>query len=301
MSDYFGGIEAGGTKFVCAVASGPEDLEEIRFDTTDPAETLEKCITFFNSQKVNRTLQAIGIGSFGPVDLRQGSPSYGYITSTPKTGWANTDFVGVLQRALGVPIGFDTDVNTAALGENFWGAAHGLQNFLYLTIGTGIGGGGMANGRLIHGLVHPEMGHIFLPRLPHDHYAGRCIYHANSCFEGLASGPAIEERWGKSGKELGTDHQAWQWEAQYIALALVNYICTLSPEKIILGGGVMQQPQLLPMIQEHTQKLLNGYIQSPSLTAGIENYIVAPGLGNLSGVLGAIALAKQAYDESLCR
>jgi fructokinase len=292
MTGLFGGIEAGGTKFVCAVGTGPGDFEEVRFDTTTPGETLERCAAYFAPYRSG--LRALGIGSFGPVDLDECSRAYGYITSTPKAGWANTDFAGWLSRRLGCPVGFDTDVNAAALGEFQWGAARDLANFLYLTIGTGIGGGGMVNGRLLHGLVHPEMGHIFLPRHPRDCYAGGCAYHGNACFEGLASGPAIEERWGRAGTELGAEHEAWEMEAYYIALALVSYICTLSPQRIILGGGVMGQRQLLSMVRRKTGDLLNGYIQSPSMGPRLDLYIVSPGLGNRSGVLGAIALAQQA-------
>ncbi len=296
MTALLGGIEGGGTKFVCAVGTGPEDLEEVRFDTTTSAETINRCLAFFKSFKKKRNLDAIGIGSFGPVDLRKGSLTYGFITSTPKPGWGHTDLAGPIGRELGIPVGFDTDVNAAAFGEFCWGASQGLESSLYLTIGTGIGGGAMSQGRLIHGLVHPEMGHIFLPQLEKDRYVGKCVYHGNACFEGLASGPAIEERWQTSGKELGESHQAWEMEAHYIALALANFICTLSPQRIILGGGVMSQEQLLPMIRRKTLDLLNGYIQSSTLFQEIHNYIVSPGLGNRSGVLGALALARQALE-----
>ncbi len=296
MAALFGGIEGGGTKFVCAVGTGPEKLEEIRFDTTTPAETIRRCLDFFKNYKEQGNLKAIGIGSFGPVDLRKRSPSYGFITSTPKPGWAQTDLAGPIGRELGIPVGFDTDVNAAVFGEFCWGAAQGLESSLYLTIGTGIGGGAMSQGKLIHGLVHPEMGHIFLPRHEKDCYAGKCVYHGNACFEGLASGPALEERWGTSGKELGEEHEAWEMEAHYIALALSNFICTLSPQRIILGGGIMSQEQLLPLIRQKTLSLLNGYIQSPTLFQDIHNYIVSPGLGNRSGVLGALALARQALE-----
>jgi len=295
MTERFGGIEGGGTKFVCALGTGPEDLEEVRFETTTPEETLRRCATFFAAR--GSPVRAIGIGSFGPVDLDERSRAYGFITSTPKPGWANTDFAGRLGRDLRCPIGFETDVNTAALGEFHWGAARGLANFVYLTIGTGIGGGGMMNGRLMHGLVHPEMGHIFLPRHPRDNYAGGCVYHGGACFEGLASGPAIAERWGKPGAELGADHEAWEMEAHYIALALVSIICTLSPERIILGGGVMEQQPLLGMVQRKTAELLNGYVRAPALNEGLKEYIVTPALGNRSGVLGAIALARETWER----
>jgi len=289
MNNLYGGIEAGGTKFVCAVGTNPNDLQITQFDTTTPQETLTKAVKFFKDYKLN----SIGVGTFGPVDLDKNSNSYGFITSTPKPGWSNTDFVGVLKREFDIPIGFDTDVNTAALGEHFWGAAKNLTDFIYLTIGTGIGGGGMMNGKLMHGLVHPEMGHIFIPRDSKDEYKGKCPFHQNLCFEGLASGPAIEERWGKPAKELNVTHDAWELESFYISLALVNFICTLSPRRIILGGGVMEQKQLFQLIHKRVNHMLNRYIQSPEILGNINHYIVPPALGKNAGVLGAIALAKQ--------
>lgn len=295
MSVLYGGIEAGGTKFVCAVGTGPDDLRaETRFPTTTPAETIGRAIAFFEEQQRGQPLAAIGIASFGPLDPDPTSPTFGYITSTPKPGWAHTDIVGEIQRALNVPVGFDTDVNTAALGEYRWGAAQGLDSFIYLTIGTGIGGGGMINGQLMHGLIHPEMGHI---RVPHDWqsdpYAGFCPYHGD-CLEGLAAGPALEGRWGQSPEMLPADHPAWPLEAHYLALALANFICTLSPQRIVIGGGVMEQPHLWPLVRRNVQELLNGYVQAAQILQEIDSYIVPPGLGRRSGVLGAIALAQQA-------
>ncbi len=291
----WGGIEAGGTKFVCAVGTGPHDLRaEVRFPTTTPTETLGRAIRFFQQHQKEESLAAVGIASFGPVDPHPDSPTFGYIATTPKPGWAHTDVAGPIRRALGVPVGFDTDVNAAALGEHRWGAAQGLDTFIYLTIGTGIGGGGMVNGKLIHGLIHPEMGHI---RIPHDRnldpYAGCCPYHGD-CLEGLAAGPALEERWGQRAETLPADHPAWQLEAEYLALGLVNFICTLSPQRIIMGGGVMQQPHLLPLVRRRVQDLLNGYLQVPMILERIDDYIVPPELGNRAGVLGAIALGQQA-------
>lgn len=287
-----GGIEAGGTKFVCAVGSGPDDIRaEQRFPTTTPDETIGRAVDFFRTH--GSELAAIGIASFGPVDPDPSSPTYGYITSTPKPRWANTDFVGAVQQALSVPVGFDTDVNGAALGEHRWGAAQGLDTFIYLTIGTGIGGGGMVGGQLMHGLIHPEMGHI---RLPHDQEAdpfpGICPFHGD-CLEGLASGPALDERWGQPAHTLPSDHPAWPLEAHYLALALVNYICTLSPQRIILGGGVMNQPQLFLLVRTKVQELLNGYVQALEILDHIDRYIVPPMLGERAGVLGAIALAAR--------
>jgi fructokinase len=240
-------------------------------------------------------LAAIGIASFGPVDPNPASPTYGYVTTTPKPGWTDTDFRGIVGRALDRPVGFDTDVNGAALGEARWGAAQGLDTFVYLTIGTGLGGGGLVNGRPIHGLMHPEMGHI---RVPHDREAdpfpGICPYHGD-CLEGLTCGPAIEARWGQPAPTLAPDHPAWKLEAHYLALGLVNFIATLSPQRIVMGGGVMHQAQLFPLIQQEVQALLNEYIRAPQILEQIEAYIVPPGLGNLAGVLGAIALAEQSF------
>jgi len=287
----WGGIEAGGTKFVCAVGSGPDDLRvETRFPTTTPAETIGQAIQFFQRQE---PLAAIGIASFGPVDPNPDSLTFGYITTAPKPGWANTNFAGAIKESLGVPVSFDTDVNGAALGEHRWGVAQGLDTFVYLTIGTGIGGGGMTNGKLIHGLMHPEMGHI---RLPHDRerdpFAGSCPYHGD-CWEGLAAGPALKARWGQRAETLPEDHPAWPLEANYLALGLVNIIYVLAPQRIIMGGGVMEQPQLFPLVRQRVQELLNGYLQSPEILRKIDDYIVPPGLGKRAGVLGAIALAQR--------
>lgn len=291
----YAGIEAGGTKFVCAVGTGPEDIRSsVSFPTTSPEETLGRTIEFLRQQGGASTLAAIGVASFGPVDLQPGSPTYGYITTTPKPGWANCDVVGALKQHFDLPVGFDTDVNGAALGEWRWGAAQGLDTFVYLTIGTGIGGGGMVNGKMLHGLVHPEMGHMLLRRDPEqDPFPGSCPYHAG-CLEGLASGPALERRWGVRAETLPPDHPAWALEAHYIALGLVNLIVVLSPQRIILGGGVMQQPQVFPLLRTRVLELLNGYVQAPQILRGIEEYIVPPGLGSRAGVAGALALAMQA-------
>jgi len=291
----WGGIEAGGTKTVCAIGTGPDDLRaEVRFPTTTPADTIQLVIQFFREQARDEPLAAVGIASFGPLDLDPQSPRFGYITSTPKPGWAYTDLAGSVGQGLGTPVGFDTDVNAAALGEHQWGAARGLDDFVYLTVGTGIGGGAMVNGRLTHGLSHPEMGHI---RIPHDRaldpFDGSCPYHGD-CLEGLASGPALEGRWGQPGATLGKDHPAWALEAEYLAFGLVNLICILLPQRIIMGGGIMQQPQIFPLLRRKVQELLNGYLQAPEILDQIDEYIVPPGLGNRAGVLGAIALAQRA-------
>lgn len=298
MTEYFGGIEAGGTKFVCAIGTADYEIaEEIRFSTEKPDETIEKAIAFFTKFADKYPLSAIGIGSFGPVDLDVRSKTFGYITSTPKPGWQNTNFGKYISDKLHVPLGFDTDVNAAALAEYVLGAAQKLDTFAYLTIGTGIGGGVMVNGKLLHGLSHPEIGHSFIPRdSKRDLYQGSCPYHSNMCFEGLASGPAIEKRWGVSGDQLLGNHEAWDLEAYYIALGLINCITILSPEKIILGGSVMQQEQLFPLIRANVQELLNGYISIPAITDNISNYIVPASFGNNTGILGALALAKNAIS-----
>ena len=296
MSELVGGIEAGGTKFVCTVATGPDDIRaETRFPTTTPDETIGRAIAFFeDQQRKHGALAAIGIGSFGPIDLEKTSPTWGYVTSTPKPGWRDTDFVGRMRERFGVPIGWDTDVNAAALGEQVWGAAKGLGTFIYLTIGTGIGGGGMVNGRLIHGLVHPEMGHIVLPHdRERDPFPGRCPFHGD-CLEGMASGPAIEERWGTPGGELPPDHEAWALEAEYLALSLRTFVCTLSPRRIIMGGGVMHVEGLFPLIRKRLLELLAGYVQHRAIIDDIDAFVVPPGLGDRAGMLGAVALAQRA-------
>ena len=294
----YGGIEAGGTKFVCAVGSNPDDLCVNVIETTTPDETISRVIAYFKEQNSTKKLSSIGIGSFGPIDLNRNSKTYGFITSTPKLNWENVDFVGAIRSSFNIPIGFDTDVNAAAIGEYQWGAAQGLTNFIYLTIGTGIGGGGIINGIPLHGLLHPEMGHIFIPRDNSDKksYEGNCPRHKD-CFEGLASGPAIRNRWGRPPQDLNRDHPAWEYIAKYISYALVNYICTLSPQRIIIGGGVMKQSKLYPLIHQMVKELLNNYLQLPEIIENIQNYIVPPTLGDRSGILGAIALAKQAYIE----
>ncbi len=296
MPLYYGGLEAGGTKLVCALGSGPDTLvAEARIPTTTPAETLAAVVAFFKAQSAaHGPLAGLGIGTFGPIDLDRASPTYGYITATTKAGWSQVEVVGPLAAALGVPIGFDTDVNAAALGEWRWGAAQGLDTFVYLTVGTGIGGGAVVNGRPLHGLLHPEMGHI---RIPHDWqadpYAGNCRFHGD-CLEGLANGPALAERWGQPGDQLPPDHPAWALEAKYLAAGVTNFILSLSPQRVILGGGVMDQPQLFPLVRAEVQRLLNGYVQMPAVLTEMDAYIVPPALGGRAGVLGALALGELA-------
>ena len=236
----YGALEAGGTKMIVAI--GDENgkiLEKASFPTLTPSETMPKMIDFFKDKEI----VSLGIACFGPIDLNKKSKTYGYITSTPKLDWRNYDIVGEFKKALNVPVGFDTDVNGSLLGEITWGCAQNKTDAIYLTIGTGIGGGVMTNGKLLHGMLHPEMGHIKLALEDGDTYKGKCPYHG-TCFEGLAAGPAIEERWGKKAVELADNNEVWELESAYIAQALSSYILTLSPQIIILGGGVMHQMQL---------------------------------------------------------
>jgi len=282
---FYGAIEAGGTKFVCAVGNEKgEIIKRVTIPTLTPDKTMPKVIEFFQ----NYPLHAIGIGSFGPVDLHTESPTYGSITTTPKLAWRNYPLLKVIQDTFSVPIGFQTDVNAAALGELHFGAAKGLDGCLYLTVGTGIGGGAVVEGHVVQGLSHPEMGHILVRRHPNDSYQGKCPYH-HDCLEGLAAGPAIEGRWGKKGYELQDRSEVWEIEAYYLAQALMQYILILSPQKIILGGGVMKQAQLFPLIRQYVQELLNGYVEIPD----VETYIVPPGLGDNAGIIGALVLAYE--------
>ncbi len=299
LPKLYGGIEAGGTKVVCAIGAGSRDIRyHIQFPTTTPAETIGKAIDFFQGCSVREPLAGIGIASFGPLDLIAESPTYGYIINTPKAGWTDVNFAGNVRDTLNIPVVIDTDVNGAALAERTWGAAQGLDNFVYLTIGTGIGGGGMVSGQLMHGLVHPEMGHIRIPHdLKLDPFPGSCPYHRD-CWEGLASGASLEKRWGKRPEDIPLDHSAWNIEAGYLAFGLTNLIYTLSPQRIILGGGVMKRPGLLTAARLKAEKLLQGYLSPAVRAVGIDHYVVAPQLGDWSGVLGAIALARLASNES---
>lgn len=295
-----GGIEGGGTKFVCAVsdASGTILARQV-VPTTTPAATLANAIAFFKNQELLRRarLAALGVGTFGPVDLAPGSERYGYITRTPKPGWAFTNVLGPLAQAFpDLPLGFDTDVNAAALGEGRWGAARGWDTFVYITVGTGIGGGGMAGGRLLHGLIHPEMGHLLLPVRADDPLPqGVCPFHG-PCLEGLACGPAIQARWGQPGETLPADHPAWDLEAHYLALAVANIMFVLSPQGVILGGSVMHQPRMIGLIREKAARLINGYLVHPRME-DLSGVIVPAGLGDDAGVLGSVALGLAALDE----
>src|SRR5689334_2590326 len=294
----YGGIEAGGTKWVCAVGRSADEIDETAtFATTTPDETIGRAAAFLARFRPS----ALGVGSFGPVDLHRGSPTWGHITTTPKPGWSGVDVVGALVAALDVPVEFDTDVNAAALGEQRAGAARGLDTFCYLTVGTGIGGGALVEGRLLHGLMHPELGHM---RVPHDRardpFAGSCPFHGD-CLEGLASGAAIRARWGRPAEELYGDGRVWELEAEYLALALANVVCALSPQRIVIGGGVLEAPGLLEQVRRRTRDLLAGYVSVPAVTEEIDRYVVSPGLGGLAGVAGALVLAERAAVGELER
>jgi len=296
----FGGIESGGTKFVCLVGSDPDNLiAEKRIPTTNPEETIRMVIDFFSPYTKSKELTAVGIASFGPVDLNPTSPTYGYITTTPKEGWKNVDLCGQIQRGLEVPVAFDTDVNAAAFGEQYWKKdKQMLDPFLYMTIGTGIGVGVIVNGSPLHGLIHAEAGHMVIPHnWQKDPFPGGCPYHGD-CLEGLASGPSMSKRWGQKPETLPEAHPAWNLEAEYLALALVNLIYVYSPLQIVLGGGVLQHAGLIKAARSKVQQYNKGYIQSSMIQEKIDDYIRLPALGNRSGALGAIAMAIKLAEKT---
>lgn len=298
-SPLFGAIEAGGTKFVLGIGHGPGEMRDtLRLPTTTPVETLTAVVEWFQQAEARfGKMAAIGVGTFGPAGVHQGAADYGFITTTPKPHWANTDVLGALKKAFPLPMGFDTDVNAAALGEWRWGAGQGCDSVLYLTVGTGIGGGALVNGRPLHGLLHPEMGHMRLPRAEDDTFAGCCPWHGD-CLEGMASGPALLGRWGPEAATLPAGHEAWEMEAHYLACACVNFLMTLSPQRCILGGGVMGNEHLLPLVRAKCAAMVNDYLAHPILSGGLENWLVAPGLGTQSGLLGSLALAEQALQAA---
>jgi fructokinase len=291
--EYYAGIETGGTKTICMIGNSPQDIAaEIRFPTSGPQETIQNIKNFFMEHSKRYTLKGIGIGSFGPIDLDPYSPTYGYITTTLKPGWKNTNLVGLLKEALDIPIAFDTDVNAAAYGEYLWGAAQGLDPMIYITVGTGINCGIVSNNRLYHGLIHPEMGHILIPHdKEKDPFPGNCIFHKD-CLEGLASGSSLKERWGMPAELYLIDHPAWELEAAYLARAVTNLILILSPKRIVIGGGVMQHKHLFSLLHQLIPPLLNGYLYCTEIKDTIHQYIVPPALGYRSGVLGAIGMAR---------
>ncbi|MFF2091442.1 ROK family protein [Paenibacillus sp. NPDC058174] len=285
-----GAIEAGGTKFVCGIGNEEGVIEDrVSFPTEHPESTMANVIAYFEGKGV----EAIGIGTFGPIDIDKASPTYGHVTTTPKPGWSGFDFLGTMKRNFDVPFGWDTDVNAAAFGEATWGAAKGLDSCVYYTVGTGVGVGVYSEGKLVHGLVHPEGGHVLTRRHADDDYEGFCPYHGD-CLEGMAAGPALEKRWKVKGSELPVDHPAWALEAYYLGQAVSNVILMLSPKKVILGGGVMHQLQLFPMIREEVRKQLNGYVSAKEIVSGLDSFIVPPGLGDNAGLSGSLALGLDA-------
>ncbi|MFV0255619.1 MAG: ROK family protein [Erysipelotrichaceae bacterium] len=285
-----GAIEAGGTKFVVAIGNENGNIiDRISFPTTTPQETINKVIDYFSDKKI----EALGLASFGPIDLNKESKTYGCFTNTPKIGWSDFNIVEALQKALNIPIGFDTDVNGAALAEAVIGDSKHLNSVLYLTVGTGIGGGLILDKKPIHGLSHPEMGHVRVNVRFDDSYRGNCPYHHN-CVESLAAGPSIEKRWGQKANSLSTQHPAWDLEAYYLSQAICSYILILSPERIILGGGVMKQKQLFPLIHKYVREGLNNYLASEMIDSDkIEEYIISPSLADDSGIIGALILARR--------
>ena len=285
-----GALEAGGTKMVCAIGDETGRVfEQVSIPTETPEITVPKLIAYFKEREVD----ALGIGCFGPIELDKASPMYGCITSTPKTAWKNYNIVEAFAEALKCPIGFDTDVNGSVLGEVTFGQAKGKNCVIYLTIGTGVGGGIYIEGKLLHGMLHPETGHVLIQKRDNDRYGGKCPYHKN-CLEGLAAGPAIEERWGRKAAELADRPEVWELEADYIAQALAGYVLTISPQMIILGGGVMHQEQLFPLIREKVIKMLGGYIQAEELE-DMEHYIVPASLNDDQGIMGCLELARREY------
>lgn len=284
-----GALEAGGTKMVCAIGDESGKIyEQVSIPTETPEITMPKLISYFEERKI----EALGIGCFGPIDPDKKSETYGYITSTPKLAWADYNIVGTMEKSLMIPVGFDTDVNGSVLGEVTFGQAKGKNCVVYVTIGTGVGAGIYIEGKLLHGMLHPEAGHILLSKREDDTYEGKCPYH-KTCMEGLAAGPAIQERWGKRAADLKDDERVWDLEAYYIAQALVDYILILSPQMIILGGGVMHQEQLFPQIRSYVKKMMNGYIKTKEM-ADLDHYIVPASLHDDQGIMGALELGRRA-------
>lgn len=287
-----GALEAGGTKMVCAIGDEKGNiLEQISIKTTTPQETIPQIIAYFKEKGI----EALGIGTFGPVDLNKDSKTYGYITSTPKLPWKDYNLLGTLKEALLVPMEIDTDVNGSVLGEVTFGCAQKLNCVIYITIGTGVGVGVFVNNSLLHGMLHPEAGHIMIQPKASDTFEGICPFHKN-CFEGVASGPAIEAHYQKKAVELAEDQSVWELEAHYIAQALVNYIYTYAPQKIILGGGVMHQEQLFPLIRKEVAMLNKDYIKTKEM-ADLDTYIVPASLNDNQGIMGALELARIANGK----
>jgi fructokinase len=294
VTSVYGGVETGGTWVACLLGSGPDDIvAETRFPTTSPEETVELIGQFFDAHP---TPQAIGVGAFGPIGVDPDAADWGVLRNTPKPGWPGAPLGPDLQARIGVPVQLDTDVNAAALGEQRWGAGAGCANVAYLTVGTGIGAGFVVDGRPLHGLLHPEAGHM---RVPHDTardpFLGSCPSHGD-CWEGLAAGSAMTARWDRPGADLGDGHPGWDLEADYLAAGITNIITVVSPQRFIVGGGVFKHPGLIELVRARVAALLAGYLDSDLLTTGLDRYLVAPGLGEHAGALGAMALALPAGD-----
>lgn len=290
------GLELGGTKCICILATGPDDVrEQVAVPTTRPDETLAHIERLLASWRMrHEPIAAMGIASFGPLDLRTDSPTYGFIRATAKPHWTDTDVRGRLASVLDVPVAFNTDVIGAALAERRWGDAQELDDFAYVTVGTGVGVGLIVGGRPVQGFGHPELGHLRIARLAGDGWAGSCPYHGD-CVEGLASGTAIGARTGVAAGELPAAHPAWESVAFALSQLLHALVVTTAPRRILLGGGVLTgQPHLLQRVRSQLTKSLNGYIDPAEADQALLRYIVTPGLGALAGPLGAIALAAQA-------
>jgi fructokinase len=292
-----GGIELGGTKCVCLVGTGPRDIRaQTEVPTgSDAAATLGRIAgTMRSMQSVHGPIGALGVASFGPVNLSRASPRYGFITTTSKPGWSHTDVLGPLARMAGVAVGFDTDVNGAALAERRWGAARGLSDFAYITVGTGVGVGLIVGGRTVYGCNHTELGHVRVVRAPGDAWPGVCRFHGD-CVEGLAAGPAIGARAGVPAAEVPPGSPVWDLAAHALAQLLHMLVLTTAPQRILIGGGVAERrPDLLVQIRRRLRESLNGYLELDEVDSAIDRYVVAPGLGALAGPLGALALAADA-------
>lgn len=293
-----GGLEAGGTKFICLVGTSPDDVVAIeRIEVADPSVTVPAAIAVFRrALDGGLPVRAIGIGSFGPLELRPDHPGYGSITTTPKPGWSGVELVGPFREVLGLPVGFDTDVNAAALGEGRWGAARGLRSFIYLTVGTGVGGGAVVDGRIVHGLRHPEMGHVAVPRYPDDGFPGICPFHGD-CLEGMGSGPAIAARFGRRAEDLaGAERdRAAELAAFYLAAGIRSLTYALAPERVVVGGGLATMPGLLDRARAFLREHLAGYPGLPEHDPS--SYLVAAGLGGMAGPAGTLVLAEAALAD----
>ena len=290
------GVELGGTKCVCILGTGPDDVRAIeRLPTGEREETLRQIETVLERWRQQYgTARSLGVASFGPIDLRAGSPTWGFITSTTKAGWRDTDVAQRLARRTGIPVGFDTDVNGAALAEGRWGSGLGLADFAYVTVGTGVGVGTIVRGKSLFGMNHTELGHIRVARKPGDTFKGVCSFHGD-CVEGLASGPAIEARAGMPASQLSPDHPAWDFVAHTLGQLVHTMVLTTAPQRIFIGGGVLSaQSHLFERIQQELRRSLNGYVQAPEIEAALPQFIVPPGLGTMAGPLGALALAADA-------